>query len=146
MLVRRSATYGVERDRAKTTGWHATDLPRSHHVADDSREHLNGRRIGLLFQTKLGTHLRANDVNRYALKPLCAKLGIPKATMHAFRHGRVSVMVANGLPSKFVQSQIGQVDRKITEHYTHFSDAQSHQMVEKLGQRCQNSGLLSTVN
>jgi hypothetical protein len=35
-------------------------------------------------------------------------------------------MVANGLPLKFVQSQIGQVDRKMTEFYTHFSDKQSH--------------------
>jgi len=145
VMVRRSATYGVERERAKTPA--GTRLVYLDPITLQMiREHLNGRRTGLLFQTKLGTHLKPSDVNRYVLKPLCAKLGIPKATMHAFRHGRVSDMVANGLPSKFVQSQIGQVDRKITEFYTHFSDKQSHQMVEMLGQRCQNSDLLSTVN
>lgn len=145
VLVRRSATYGMERDRAKTPA--GTRLVYLDPITLQMiREHLNGRRTGLLFRTKFGTHLKASDVNRYVLKPLCTKLGIPKATMHAFRHGRVSDMVANGLPSKFVQSQIGQVDRRITDFYTHFSDKQSHQMVEMLGQRCQNSSLLSTVN
>jgi integrase len=88
------------------------------------RDHFAGRTAGLVFQTKFGTHLKATDINRHVLKPLCVKLGIPKGTTHGFRHGRISLMVASRLPDKFIQSQVGQVDKKITNHYTHFMDEQ----------------------
>ena len=41
--------------------------------------------------TNLGTPLKDGDVNRYTLKPLYRKIGIPAGTLYAFRHGRVSL-------------------------------------------------------
>ena len=109
------------------------------------REHLAGRRAGLVFHTKFGTHLKATDINRHVLKPLCA-LGIPKGTTHSFRHGRISLMFAIRRPDEFIQSQVGQVDKKITNHYTHFMDEQNHEIVNSVLLRGQNSRLWSTVN
>ena len=99
-----------------------------------------------LFQTKFGTHLKAGDINRIVLKPLCVKLGILSGTTHSFRHGRISLMVASRLPDKFVRSQVGQVNQKITNHYTHFADQENHEMVNEVLLRGQNSKLWSTVN
>ena len=66
--------------------------------------------------------------------------------MHAFRHGRTSPLVASRLPDKFIQNQIGQVDKKITNHYTHFHDAENHAMVAEALRCGQNSKLWSNVN
>jgi len=54
-------------------------------------------------------------------------------------------MVASRLPDKFIQSQVGQVDKKITNHYTHFMDEPNHDMVNQV-LRGQNSNLWSTLN
>jgi integrase len=95
------------------------------------RQHLNGRSFGWVFQSRVTTPLNSREINRGVLKPLCAKIGIPKGTTHAFRHGRISLMVGSRLPEKFIQSQVGQVDRKITNHYTHFMDEENHKMVNE---------------
>ena len=55
-------------------------------------------------------------------------------------------MVASRLPQEFVQSQVGQVDKKITNHYTHFNDAENHAMVNEVLHRGQTSTLWSNVN
>jgi hypothetical protein len=41
-------------------------------------------------------------------------------------------MVASRPPDKFIQSQVGQVDKKISNHYTHFMDEQNHEMVNQV--------------
>ena len=110
------------------------------------RQHLGGRTAGLLFHTKFSTHLKSRDINRHVLKPLCVKLGIPKGTTHAFRHGRISLMVASRLPEKFVLSQVGQVSKQITNHYTHFLDNENHEMVNEVLLRGQNAICGQTVN
>jgi hypothetical protein len=53
---------------------------------------LADRTSGRVFMTKLGTPLKVGDVDRYVLRPICKKVGIPHGRMHAFRHGRVSKM------------------------------------------------------
>jgi len=40
--------------------------------------------------------------------------------------------VASRLPDKFVQSQVGKVAKKITDHYTHFLDEANHKMVAEV--------------
>jgi integrase len=125
--VRRSTPYG---ERTKTpAGYRTVYLDPA--TLEILRQHLAGRKSGLVFESRLGTPLRNGEINRRVLKPLCAKLGIPRGTTHAFRHGRLSLMVASRLPDKFIQSQVGQVDRKITNHYTHFADEQNHHMVNE---------------
>lgn len=145
VTVRRSVTYGIERDRTKSPAGTRT-VYLDPITLQMIREHLDGRRTGLLFQTRFGTHLKATDINRYVLKPLCAKLGIPPATTHSFRHGRISLMVARRLPEKFIQSQVGQTDKKVTRHYTHFDDAQNQAMVAELLSSGQSTKLWSGVN
>jgi integrase len=140
--IRRSTPYG---ERTKTPAGYRT-VYLDPVTLEMLRQHLNGRRAGLVFQSRLGTPLRNGEINRGVLKPLCAKLGIPRGTLHAFRHGRVSLMVASRLRDKFIQSQVGQVDTKITNHYTHFADEQNHHMVKEAVRCGQNSGLWSTVN
>ena len=142
--VRRSATYGIEAQTKTPAGRRTVYVDTL--TLQMLREHLAGRRAGLLFQTKFGTHLKAGDINRIVLKPLCMKLGIPNGTTHSFRHGRISLMVASRLPDKFVRSQVGQVNQKITNHYTHFLDQENHEMVNEVLLRGQNSKLWSTVN
>jgi hypothetical protein len=41
-------------------------------------------------------------------------------------------MVASRPPDKFIQSQVGQVDKKITNSYAHFMDEQNHEMVNQV--------------
>jgi hypothetical protein len=52
--------------------------------------------------TKLGNPLKVGDVNRYVLRPICKKLGIPHGGMHAFRHGRVSKMQDEEVNEKII--------------------------------------------
>jgi integrase len=55
-------------------------------------------------------------------------------------------VVASRLLDKFIQSQVGHVDKKITSHYTHFMDEQNREMVNSALSRAENSKLWSTVN
>jgi len=52
--------------------------------------------------------------------------------MHAFRHGRVSQLQANGVPADFSKSQVGHSSLRTTSGYTHFTDAFKRETVERL--------------
>jgi integrase len=96
------------------------------------REHLGARRAGRVFQSRCGTPLVSRDICRRVLTPLCKRLGIEPGGMHAFRHGRVSHMQANRMPSDFVTSQVGHSSLKITSNYTHFEHKQKRDLAEQL--------------
>ena len=82
--------HGAERARAKTPAGTRLVYRTPSRCRRFESTSPRRRRIGLLFQTKLGTHLRARRRESLCSKaPVCEILGIPKATMHAFRHGRV---------------------------------------------------------
>ncbi len=59
------------------------------------------------------------------------KLGTPNTGPHAFRHGRVSVLAANGVPQKLQEEWIGHSSYRITERYTHFDDSYRQKMVSE---------------
>jgi integrase len=82
--------------------------------------------------TKLGTPLKVGDVNRYVLRPICKKLGIPHGGMHAFRHGRVSKMQDEGVNEKIIQLEVGHSSLRMTRRYTHFSHEQRRATAERL--------------
>jgi integrase len=42
--------------------------------------------------------------------------------MHAFRHGRVSVLQAMGIPGDLVKEWVGHSNLHTTSRYTHFQD------------------------
>ena len=52
----------------------------------------------LLFQASKGTPLSDVNIRNRVLAPLLKKLGIARAGLHAFRHGRVTVLRKNGTP------------------------------------------------
>jgi integrase len=96
------------------------------------REHLGSRTAGRVFQSRVGTPLENRDICRRVLKPICRKLGIQPGGMHAFRHGRVSQLQANGVPADFTKSQVGHSSLRTTSGYTHFTDAFKRETVERL--------------
>ena len=61
---------------------------------------------------------RAISRNRM-FHPLLAKLGIPKAGLHAFRHSRVTLLRKNGAPADLQRQWIGHWSLKTTDRYSH---------------------------
>jgi integrase len=82
--------------------------------------------------TRLGTPLKDGDVNRDILKPICEKLGIPKGTMHAFRHGRVSKMDQEKVSEKIILTEIGHSTLRMNQRYRHFTPEKRRATAEKL--------------
>lgn len=75
---------------------------------------------GLLFTTRNGTPLDQNLIVKRKLKPLCKKLGIIPAGLHAFRHGMATVLDQIGAPLKVRQKRMGHADPRVTlTSYTH---------------------------
>ena len=55
--------------------------------------------------------------------------------MHAFRHGRVNHLLANGVPPDFTKSQVGHSSLRTTSGYAHFSEAFKRETVERLARK-----------
>ena len=83
--------------------------------------HLGFRKAGRVFQTRNGTPLCKRNTRR-RLNELLKKLKLPKAGLHAFRHGRVSVLQAMGVPGDLVKEWVGHSSLQTTSQYTHFQD------------------------
>ena len=96
------------------------------------REYLGGRQSGRVFQTRNGTPLVVNNVNRHVLKPLCKELGIPIGTTHAFRHGRISVLQQNNVHGDLIKKWVGHTSLKTTSKYTHFPTEFRRKVVSEL--------------
>src|SRR5205823_13236586 len=85
------------------------------------RRSLHGRTLGRLFQSNRGTSLAKGNVRRYLLSVL-KRLGLKKGGLHAFRHGRVSVLQSNGVPGDLVKEWVGHSNLRTTSRYPHFQD------------------------
>jgi integrase len=96
------------------------------------RQHLGNRQTGRVFQTKNGTPLVVNNVNRHVLKPICKALNIPIGTTHAFRHGRISVLQQNNVPGDLIKKWVGHTSLKTTPRYTHFPAEYRQKVVSEL--------------
>lgn len=83
--------------------------------------HLGNRKTGRVFQTRTGTPFCKRNVRR-RLNELLKELKLPKAGLHAFRHGRVSVLQAMGVPGDLVKEWVGHSNLHTTSRYTHFQD------------------------
>ena len=83
--------------------------------------HLGLRRAGRVFETRNGTPLCKRNTRR-RLNELLRDLKLPKAGLHAFRHGRVSVLQAMGVPGDLVKEWVGHSNLQTTSRYTHFQD------------------------
>ena len=87
-------------------------------LAEMLRQHLNGRSSGRVFQTRNGTPFSKDHVRTKLMFVLC-KLGLKPGGLHAFRHGRVSVLQENRVPGDLVKEWIGHSNLRTTSRYTH---------------------------
>jgi integrase len=93
--------------------------------------HLENRKTGRVSQTRNGTPFCKRNVRR-KLNELLKSLKLPKAGLHAFRHGRVSVLQAMGVPGDLVKEWVGHSDLQMTSRYTHFQDDFRRQIASQL--------------
>jgi integrase len=116
IFVRRSVWQGQEVTVKTKSGYRTVNIEPA--LAKILREHLNGRASGRVFQTKNGTPFSKDNVRRKLLSIL-DKLGLKPGGLHAFRHGRVSVLQENGVPGDLVKEWIGHSSLRTTSRYTH---------------------------
>ena len=86
------------------------------------REYIGESKRTLLFESSNGTPLCDENLRNRVLKPLLARLRIPTAGLHAFRHGRVTVLRKNGTPSDLQEQWIGHSSLRTTDRYSHTSE------------------------
>jgi integrase len=116
IFVRRSVWRGQEVTVKTKSGNRTVNIEPA--LAKILREHLNGRASGRVFQTRNGTAFSKDNVRRKLLS-LLDKLGLKPGGLHAFRHGRVSVLQENGVPGDLVKEWIGHSSLRTTSRYTH---------------------------
>jgi integrase len=128
--VRRSVWRGREVSTKTKKGYRDVwiDSGTSHML----KQHLGTRTSGRVFQSRSGTPLDTSNVLSEVLYPLCDQLSIPRGGLHAFRHGRVSHLQANNVPSDFTKSQVGHSSLRMTSSYAHFSEDFARKTVERL--------------
>lgn len=64
----------------------------------------------LIFATRRGTPIRGRKVVEDHLAPLLARLGIPRAGLHAFRHANATELLRAGVPLRTVSARLGHAD------------------------------------
>jgi integrase len=116
IFVRRSVWRGQEVTVKTKSGNRTVNIEPA--LAKVLREHLNGRTSGRVFQTKNGTPFSKDNVRR-KLVSILDKLGLKTGGLHAFRHGRVSVLQENSVPGDLVKEWIGHSSLRTTSRYTH---------------------------
>jgi integrase len=95
------------------------DLPMPPALESRVRRYLSSRHyrkndLGLLFVNRRGRPYSANKLREKKLRPLLAKLRIPLAGFHAFRHAVASELIDSGAPITVVQAQLRHSDPRIT--------------------------------
>lgn len=119
VTIRRSDWKGQEVTPKSKRGYRVASIDPV--LVEMLKAHIGTRTSGRLFCTRNGTPLGRRNVNRNLYAAL-KKLGIPRAGAHAFRHGRVSVLVASGVPQKLQEEWVGHSSYRINGRYTHFDD------------------------
>jgi len=114
--VRRSVWRGQEVTVKSKSGNRTVNIEPA--LAEILRQHLGARKAGRVFQTKNGTPFSKDNVRRKLVSVL-DKLGLKRGGLHAFRHGRVSVLQENGVPGDLVKEWIGHSSLRTTSRYTH---------------------------
>jgi integrase len=115
--VRRSVWRGKPQSPKSQKAYRGIDIRPE--LAKMILKHLNGRKTGYVFQTRLGTPFKHPRVLKRVLYPLLKRLGIPKSGMHAFRHGRVTYLVECNTPIETIRAWIGHGSDEMVKLYTH---------------------------
>jgi integrase len=116
IYVRRSVWNGEEVSVKTKRGYGAVNIEPA--LVQMLTVHLGERSGGRAFQTRTGTPFCKSNVRR-KLNEILKSLKLKRAGLHAFRHGRVSVLQTNGVPGDLVKEWIYS-NLQTTSGYTHF--------------------------
>jgi len=130
LYVRRSVWNGEEVSVKTKQGYRAVNIEPT--LCQMLAAHLGDRKGGRVFQTHSGTPFCKSNVRR-KLNQILKKLNLAPAGLHAFRHGRVSVLQANGVPGDLIKEWVGHSNLRTTSRYTHFRDDFRKQVVCDVG-------------
>ena len=128
--IRRSVWNGEEVTVKTKKGYRVINIDPA--LAEMLRAHLDGRKCGRVFQSRNGTPLAKGNVRR-KLKETLKSLKLPTGGLHAFRHGRVSVLQSSGVPSDLVKEWVGHSNLQSTSLYTHFQEDFRQRVASELG-------------
>jgi integrase len=115
--VRRSVWNG--REQAPKTVNAVREIDIDPGLAALLKQHVGDKKAGRVFEARNGSPISGNNVLKRVLHPLLAKLGIPKAGLHAFRHSRVTMLRKNGTPEDLQKLWIGHSSLRTTDRYSH---------------------------
>ena len=79
--------------------------------------------LGLLFPSRTGKPRKRGYVIKFGLSPVLKELGLPKAGLHAFRHGLGTALANSKVSPKIVQSILRHADLQTTFRYYVHADA-----------------------
>lgn len=129
ICIRRSVWEGEEVTVKTKKGYRAVTIDST--LAERLAAHSGRRTAGRVFQTRTGTPICKRNARR-RLNELLRDLKLPKAGLHAFRHGRVSVLQTSGVPGDLVKEWVGHSNLHTTSLYTHFQDDFRRQVASKV--------------
>jgi integrase len=89
----------------------------------------------LLFASRSGAPLYAENIRRRQWRPLLKQLGIAPAGFHAMRHGRPRALFQAGCSPAVVQKLMRHASLKMTEAYTHQSATDLRDALNAASQR-----------
>jgi integrase len=119
ICIRRSVWNGEEGTVKTKRGYRTVNIDPA--LVAMLAEHLDERTSGRVFATRNGTPFCKGNVRR-KLNQILKSLKLAPAGLHAFRHGRVSVLQASGVPGDLVKEWVGHSSLQTTSLYTHFQD------------------------
>jgi integrase len=119
ICIRRSVWNGEEGTVKTKRGYRTVNIDPA--LVTMLTEHLDGRTSGRVFATRNGTPFCKGNVRRM-LNQILNSLKLTPAGLHAFRHGRVSVLQMSGVPGDLVKEWVGHSNLQTTSRYTHFQD------------------------
>ena len=119
IVIRRSVWNGEEVSVKTRQGYRAVNIDPA--TVKMLSAHFGQRTSGRVFETRTGTPFCKGNVRR-KLNQILKSLNLAPAGLHAFRHGRVSILQAMGVPGDLVKEWVGHSNLHTTSMYTHFQD------------------------
>ena len=88
----------------------------------------------LVFATRLGTPVDAQNVVNRHFKPLLKRIGLPPVRFHDLRHSCLSLLAQRGEPIRDLQALAGHHSAAFTlQRYTHHYDASARRTAHAMG-------------
>ncbi len=88
----------------------------------------------LVFATRLGTPVDAQNVVNRHFKPLLKRTGLPPVRFHDLRHSCLSLLAQRGEPIRDLQALAGHATAAFTlQRYTHHYDASARRTADAMG-------------